>query len=99
MLLTPTDAELFFKLHRSLMFFVNQQLRVVPDNPATPEEFAVLPPETRLRVRDALVGEVQLIGSFVDQNPATFPDEELEIVRSWRHLVSGKFYVLRELKN
>ena len=37
MLLTPKDVELFFKLHRALMFFVNQRLQVLPsrldDNP------------------------------------------------------------------
>ena len=30
MLLAPDEAELFFKLHRSLMFFVNERLGVVP---------------------------------------------------------------------
>jgi len=36
MLLTPQDVELFFKLHRSLMFFVNQRLKVIPDDLASP---------------------------------------------------------------
>ena len=36
MLLTPQDVELFFKLHRTLMFFVNQRLKVIPDDLATP---------------------------------------------------------------
>jgi len=37
MLLTPEEAELFFKLHRALMFFVNQQLHVLPDEIKTIE--------------------------------------------------------------
>ena len=40
MLLDPTDVELFFKLHRALMFFVNQRLKVIPDDLATPDEFS-----------------------------------------------------------
>ena len=36
-LLTPQDADLFFKLHRSLMFFVNERLQIVP-NVGTPEQ-------------------------------------------------------------
>ena len=36
MLLTPTDGELFFKLHRALMFFVNQRLKAVPDDISSP---------------------------------------------------------------
>ena len=31
------DVDLFFRLHRSLMFFVNQRLKVVDKKVATPE--------------------------------------------------------------
>lgn len=98
MLLEPQDVALFFKLHRSLMFFVNQRLKVLPDEIASPEAFAALSPQVRLKVRDALNGHVHLIESFVEENPAQLSDDELAIVRSWRHLVHGKFYVFRELK-
>ncbi len=98
MLLEPQDVELFFKLHRTLMFIVNQRLRVIPNKVATPEEFAALSPEVRLKVRDALVANVDLIESFVSENPARLSDDDLAIVRSWRHLVPGKFYVFRDLK-
>ena len=98
MLLERQDAELFFRLHRALMFFVNQRLKVIPDKLATPEEFAALSPQDRLKVRDALNARLDLIESFVDENPAHLPADELDIVRSWRHLVAGKFYIFRELK-
>src|SRR5260370_21620610 len=80
------------------MFFVNQRLKVVPDDIATPEEFSALSPEVRAKVRDALNGNLDLIHLFVDENPAHLSDDELDIVRSWRNLVQGKFYVFRELK-
>jgi hypothetical protein len=98
MLLNPQDADLFFRLHRTLMFFVNQRLKVLPDHLASPEDFAALAPQVRLKVRDALLDHADLIESFVDENPAHLPDDELAIVRSWRHLVAGKFYIFRELK-
>jgi len=98
MLLPPHELELFFKLHRALLFFVTQRLSVIPDKLASPEEFAALSPEVRLKVRDALNANLPLIESFVDENPAHCSDDELDIVRSWRHLVHGKFYVFRELK-
>jgi hypothetical protein len=98
MLLTPEDAELFFKLHRVLMFFVNQRLRVLPDDVASPEEFSSLPPDVRLKVRDAFLYHTDLIGAFVEENPAGLTSDELDIVRSWQHLVHGKFYVFRQLK-
>ena len=75
------------------MFFVNQRLKVIPDDLATPDDFAALSPAIRLKVRDAFVANVGLIESFVDENPAHLSDDELDIVRSWRHLVAGQFDV------
>jgi hypothetical protein len=98
MLLEPQDLELFLRLHRTLMFFVNQRLKVLPDNLSTPDEFAALSPEVRLKVREALLSNIDLIESFVAENPAHLSEGELDIVRSWRHLVAGRFYVFRELK-
>lgn len=98
MLLNPQDVELFFRLHRTLMFFVNQRLKVLPDHLARPEAFAALAPEVRLKVRDALLDHTNLIQSFVDENPAHLSDDELAIVWSWRHLVAAKFYLFRYLK-
>ncbi len=98
MLLPLHDVQLFFKLHWALMFFVNQRLKVVPDDIANADAFAALSPNVRLKVRDALSTNADLVQSFVDENPAHLTDDELDIVRSWRHLVHGKFYVFRELK-
>jgi hypothetical protein len=69
MLLEPQDAELFFKLHRALMFFVNQRLQVIAENSANPDEFSSLSPEIRLKVRDAFLSHTDLIQAFVDENP------------------------------
>lgn len=97
MLLEMQDVALFFKLHRALMFFVNQGLKVVSDDIAGPDQFSSLSPEVRLKVRDAFLKHADLLQSFVEENPAHLPDDELDIIRSWRHLVHGKFYVFREL--
>lgn len=97
MLLSEEDAELFFRLHRSLMWFVNDRLQIVPDI-GSPDEFSRLPPETRHEVRNAFLNEADLIESFVDENPANLSDEETDIVLSWQHQVSGRFYAFRQLK-
>jgi hypothetical protein len=98
MLLPPHDLELCFKLHRTLMFFVNQRLKAIPDEPLTPEQFSSLSPQVRLKVRDAFLKRTDLIDAFVAENPAHLSEDELDIVRSWRHFVTGRFYVFRELK-
>jgi hypothetical protein len=97
LLLSPEDAELFFKLHRSLMHYVNQRLDVV-QGVSCPEEFAALSPETRANVRNAFLNDVGLVKSFADENPAGLSDDELEIILSWRHYVTGRFFVFRQLK-
>jgi hypothetical protein len=98
MLLTPEDAELFFRLHRTLMFFVTQRLKVLPEDLASPDAFSALDPQVRVKVRDALVDHLDLIQSFVDENPYRLAEDELAIVCSWRHLVAGNFYIFRQLK-
>ena len=97
MLLSTDDAELFFKLHRSLMCFVNERLQIIPAI-GSPDEFSSLPLETRHEVRNAFLDETDLIELFVDANPFDLSDEELAIVLSWRHQVAGKFFIFRHLK-
>lgn len=97
MLIDEPEGQLFYQLHRALLLFVNQKLAVIPNKVATPAAFGDLSPDLRLKVRDALLDNLQLIDAFVAENPARFSDAELEIVRSWRHLVRGKFFVFREL--
>ena len=82
MLLTPQDVELFFKLHRALMFFVNQRLQVLPDDVASPDAFSSLSPQVRLKVRDAFLKHTDSFQQFVDENPAHLTSDELDIVRA-----------------
>ena len=97
MLLSPPEAELFFKLHRALMFFVNQQLHILPDIKII-DEYSEQPPEARFKVHKAFIDEIDLIEKFIDENPSGLSEAELEIVQSWHHLVSGTFYIFRYLK-
>lgn len=98
MLLEPNDIEIFFRLHRALMFFVSQRLNVVPLNLASPDDFANVSAELRLQIRNALKDKLELIDAFVAENQFALLADELEIVRSRRHAVAGRFYIFRELK-
>ena len=93
------DVEQFFRLHRSLMFFVNRRLRVIDTKVATPEAYSGLPPETRIKVHKALLEHPDLIDAFAAENPFRFSGEDLEIIRSWKHLITGRFYAFRQLSN
>ncbi len=53
MQLSLEDVQQFFRLHRSLMFFVNQRLGVLDEEVATPEAYSHLPLESRDKVHQA----------------------------------------------
>jgi hypothetical protein len=99
MQLSLEDVALFFRLHHSLMFFVNQKLEVLEEKVATPEAYSGLPPEARIKVHKALLDRMDLIDAFADENPFHFDQADLEIIRSWKHLVTGTFYAFRQLQN
>jgi len=98
MQLALEDVELFFRLHRSLMFFVNQRFNVIDEKVATPDAYSVLPPTTRIKVHKVLLEHMDLIDAFANENPFRFDETDLEIVRSWRNLVAGTFYAYRQLQ-
>ena len=93
--LDPDDLHLFYKLYPSLLCFVNQRQGSSSTPFTTPEHFGKLPIEERLKLRDALVANMDLIDAFVSENPFKLSEDELEIVRSWNDLVAGEFYVYR----
>lgn len=99
MQLSLEEVEQFFRLHRSLMFFVSQRLGVIDETVATPEAYSGLPPETRIEIHKAFLEHMHLIDAFVAENPFGFDEEDLEIIRSWKDLVSGTFYAYRQLQN
>jgi hypothetical protein len=99
MRLSPEDVKQFYRLHKSLMYFVGQRLGLVDETVATPEAYAGLPWADRLKVHEALLEHIELIDAFADENPFQFDEADLEIVRSWKHLVAGTFYAFRQLRN
>jgi hypothetical protein len=81
MTLDPDDCERCFRLHKPLALFVNQRLKVAKP-PAKSKGIVALPPEQRLKVRDALVEHLDLIDALVEENPFQLDPEDLDIVRS-----------------
>ena len=96
--LTPEDAELFYKLMWPLQFYVNQQLNILPRVSSLDKYRDKLTLKEKRQVRDALYENPQLIDAFATENPFDFSDEELDIVRSWKHFVAGDFFIERFLK-
>ena len=97
MTLPPEDGKLFFELMWKLQYYVNQKMGF-HKNIASRDEYAALPAKKKLKARDALWENPELIEAYVQENPDTLPAEELEIVRKWKDFIKGSFFILRHLK-
>lgn len=97
MRLNDQDLELFYKLHPSLLVFTNQKLGIVSDL-KTIEDYFLLKVEQRLKIRDKLYENINLIYQFYEANPYNFTERELGIIISWKHFIKGKFFIYKQYK-
>jgi len=97
MKLSTKDAALFFKLMWGLQFFVNQQRQILPDVDSA-EDYAALPAEDKMQVREVLWENPKLIDVYANQNPDGLTADEMEIVLKWKRDVAGSFQIFRFLK-
>jgi hypothetical protein len=98
MILSPTDAQLFYKLMWGVQFYCNQQTGALKDVTST-DAYVRLSSEKKIRVRDLLWKRPALMDDYIQANPDAFSESELEILRGWRRqFLKGTFYILRHLK-
>ena len=98
MILSPTEAALFFKLMLPLQHFANQELGVLPQV-KTFEGYCDASMQKKYEVRTALFANTHLLDKFIDKNPHDIPLPELAIISTWKRFVTGEFYIERHLKN
>lgn len=95
--LPPADVDLFYKLHGSLLAFANRELKILPAGIA-PDQVRKQPLQEVVRLRNACYEKPALLEQYLAANPDRFPADELAIAASWRHRISGDFYIIRYLK-
>jgi hypothetical protein len=98
MILSPTEASLFFKLMLPLQFFVNEKLGVLPRAKSF-EKYCKVSTQEKFEVRSALFENINLMDDFIDENPQNFPMKELAVVSGWKKFITGDFFIERYLKN
>jgi hypothetical protein len=97
MQLEPNEAARFVRIHSAVLAYVNTRTEAGNDV-CTPAQMAKAPAELRARIRDALAEHPDWLDGFVEENPFSLSAEDLAIVRTWKHAVHGRMYVLRHLK-
>jgi len=98
MILTPEEAKLYYELHWALLAHANRRLGIIPDSATIDDILALSTTEKKMYVREALYEDPDTLESFITENPEGLSADELAIVASWRHRVSGDFYIARYLK-
>lgn len=93
--LTPLQAERFYKLWFPLLRFVNKKKNVVSAKLLAKEPYD---PQDIAKVSEKLWADDRLLEQYASENPDGLAEEDLELIRSWRHRVSGTFLVAKQLK-
>lgn len=95
--ISKDNSDLFYKLHSSLLQYVNQRQNIFP-NILTAEGLKNAGVENVGRVWAELWKNPKFITDFMSKNPANLSGDELAIVANWKHFVKGRFYIFRHLK-
>jgi len=96
MKLKREDTDLFYRLHWSLLFYVNQKYSVIKDlkEPILMDQN----PRKIVELNEILYSNMEHIDSFVLENPFNFNNEELDIIKGWKKHLKGKFLIVAHLK-
>src|SRR5258708_33021083 len=97
MLLAPEETVRFDRIWFALLSYVNTQLHLVPDFPASPGKATVSVEDTR-QLRDALWANDALREQFIAENPSQLSAADLALVASWQYRLAGTFYIFRSLQ-
>ncbi|HJW84106.1 MAG TPA: hypothetical protein VJ754_07365 [Anaerolineae bacterium] len=91
------QVQRFYSIWRPLLYFANEQRRIVPSLLGA-DETTTLPAQEVVKIRDAIWADDSLREAFITQNPAGLSASDLALVESWGHRLRGRFYVFRHLK-
>ena len=97
MVLTDEEAKQFYDLWISLLDFVNQKYKLIKElyGMTSPKG---LPLQSVALISSKLWENKDIIDEFVMSGFKEMDEEEIEIVRSWKRAIHGKFIVDRHLK-
>ena len=98
MKLSKEDVELFYKLYHSLWIYSNKQLNILKGLNSI-EDIKKFDFKDLNKLRVAVYKKPDLIDLFIKENKFNLTDDEINILRSWKHFVQGTFYVFRYMKD
>jgi len=97
MILSPTDSKRFHQIWWPLLKYVNTRQNVVEHFPEDPF-VANVDIKDATKIRNVLWDSPNLLGDFIDANPARLMETDLELAASWKQRFSSQYVILRHLK-
>jgi len=97
MKLSKMDADLYNDLMWSLQHYVNQKLDIIPDVEDI-LDFQLLMTKDKFKIRNALYDNIDLIDSYLADNPQDLANKDLKVIKGWKNFVKGSFVIERQLK-
>lgn len=97
MRLSKEDTDLFYKLNWSLLFYVNKKYPVIKE--INTPDFKNQDLNKVLEIHEKIFANTGLIDEFCAENLFNFNQDELDIIKSWKNFVKGRFYIVTHLKN
>jgi hypothetical protein len=91
--LNETDSARFYSIWLGVLEYTNQKHRVVPKLKAIRTARTVDPVEL-VPIRDMLWQNTAIIDEFIQKNPYSLEEEDLNILSGWKRRVPGKFIMV-----
>ena len=98
MRLGKKDIEEFFKLHKSLLLYVNSKKHLIKGLSSI-SDLQMAPFEKIVELRNMVVNNLTLIDSFVKENPFEFTDKELKTIECWKEGIFDTFFIVKYEKD
>jgi hypothetical protein len=96
--LPEEDVDQFYRQYHSLLFYVNTYFNII-ESLKNPDDIFRASLEKIAELKERLYAQPELIDAFVSDNPMGFSAQDLEIIRSWKNFVTGKFVIMSYQKN
>ena len=98
--LNENDQKLFYKIHKNLLLFVNQKTNLSKKFKSLNDwgKYANFTDDVTV-LRDCLFKQRGFINHFIEENPASFSEQELLVTKNWKNAIKGNFVILKHLKN
>jgi hypothetical protein len=96
--LLEKDVDRFFRLYHGLLFYVNKKYNTIKSL-KKPEDIFGAPFSDIVELKEKLYADPDIMDAFIKENPPRFSSQDLDIIRSWKNFVKGKFMIMSYKKD